>query len=229
MCGGHRRLCERLWTFLLSSLWEKKSDTDIKSWPGWSSNRVPLDPKSQSFQLSHEALDVFSWLKTLFVFGFFFYMNPWTIYKNVLHLIPQGNAREDSAKRASTRENMAARAQLFYRYDTYRRVSHNVVTMETNAIGWPLWLITFWYSEFEEIMSIPNSCAYSCSKIYRYQYVINQGGHPFALVSMVTTLWERVYTRGFYRYDTVTRELFSSVYHQNWKPRRIICMFSKTR
>ena len=43
----------------------------------------------------------------------------------------------------------------------YGRVSHNVVTMETNAIGWPLWLITFWswYSEFEEIMSIPNACA----------------------------------------------------------------------
>ena len=40
----------------------------------------------------------------------------------------------------------------------YRRVSHNVVTMETNAIGWPPWLITFWYSEFEEIMSIPNAC-----------------------------------------------------------------------
>ena len=24
MCGGHRRSCERLWNFLLSSLWEKK-------------------------------------------------------------------------------------------------------------------------------------------------------------------------------------------------------------
>ena len=36
-------------------------------------------------------------------------------------------------------------------------------------------------------------------------------------------------TRRFYRYETVTRELFSSVYHQNWKPRRIVSMFSKTR
>ena len=28
---------------------------------------------------------------------------------------------------------------------THRRVSHNVVTMATSAIGWPLWFITFWY------------------------------------------------------------------------------------
>ena len=27
----------------------------------------------------------------------------------------------------------------------HRRVSPNVVTMATSAIGWPLWLITFWY------------------------------------------------------------------------------------
>ena len=27
----------------------------------------------------------------------------------------------------------------------FRRVSHNVVTMETSAIGWPFWLIPFWY------------------------------------------------------------------------------------
>ena len=72
MCGGHRRWRERLWNFLLSSLWEKKSDTEIKSWPQWNSNRVPLDTKSQSFQLSHKALDEFRWLKRLFVFGFFF-------------------------------------------------------------------------------------------------------------------------------------------------------------
>ena len=32
---------------------------------------------------------------------------------------------------------------------------------------------------------------YSCSKIHRYQNVINQGGHPIALVSMVTTLCEK--------------------------------------
>ena len=32
---------------------------------------------------------------------------------------------------------------------------------------------------------------YNCSKIHRYQYVINQGGHPIALVSMVTTLCEK--------------------------------------
>ena len=79
MCGGHRRWCERLWNFLLSSLYEKKSDTEIKSWPRQNSNRVPLDPKSQSFQLSHRALDEFRWLKRLFVVGFFFYMDPWTI------------------------------------------------------------------------------------------------------------------------------------------------------
>ena len=27
----------------------------------------------------------------------------------------------------------------------YRLFSHNVVTMETSATGWPPWLITFWY------------------------------------------------------------------------------------
>ena len=31
---------------------------------------------------------------------------------------------------------------------------------------------------------------YNCSEINRYQNVINQGGHPIALVSMVTTLCE---------------------------------------
>ena len=56
---------------MLSSLWERKSDTEIKSWPRWNSSRVPLDPKSQSFQLVHEALDEFSWLKRLFMIGFF--------------------------------------------------------------------------------------------------------------------------------------------------------------
>ena len=76
MCGGHRRSCERLWIFLLPSLWEKKSDTELKSWLRWNSNRVPLEPKSQSFQLSHKALDVFTWLKRLFVFGFFFLYGP---------------------------------------------------------------------------------------------------------------------------------------------------------
>ena len=81
MCGGHRRSCERLWIFLLSSLWEKKSDTEIKSWLRWNSNRVPLEPKSQSFQLSHKALDVFSWLKRLFVFGFCFFV--WTREQSV--------------------------------------------------------------------------------------------------------------------------------------------------
>ena len=40
----------------------------MKSWPRWNSNRVPLDPKSQSFQLSHKALDESRWLKRLFVF-----------------------------------------------------------------------------------------------------------------------------------------------------------------
>ena len=51
---------------------------------------------------------------------------------------------------------------LSWKLELNRRVSHNVVTMETNAIGWPLWLITFWYSEFEEIMSIPNACTCAC-------------------------------------------------------------------
>ena len=58
--------------------WQAKM-ASIEIWIPWRnahkphSNRVdlPLDPKLQSFQLSHEALDVFSWLKRLFVFGFF--------------------------------------------------------------------------------------------------------------------------------------------------------------
>ena len=48
----------------------KKSETEIKSWPRWNSNLVPLDPKSQSLQLSHKALHEFRWLNRLFVFGF---------------------------------------------------------------------------------------------------------------------------------------------------------------
>ena len=47
-----------------------------------------------------------------------------------------------------------------------------------------------------------------CSKIHRYQYVINQGGHAIALVSMVTTPVKRVYIHGFSRaipYATIAR------------------------
>ena len=33
----------------------------------------------------------------------------------------------------------------FLRHTVNRLFSHNVVTMETSAIGWPPWLITFWY------------------------------------------------------------------------------------
>ena len=70
-----------------------------------------------------------------------------------------------------------------------QRVSHNLVTMEIIAIRWPLWLITFWHlwiwrnHEKWQCLSLCN-----CSDIQRYQNVINQGGHPFALASMVTTL-----------------------------------------
>ena len=34
---------------------------------------------------------------------------------------------------------------FFVEHHAYRRVSHNVVTMETSAIGWPPWLIVLWY------------------------------------------------------------------------------------
>ena len=37
--------------------------------------------------------------------------------------------------------------------------SHNVVTMETSAIGWPPWLITFWY-----LLISVNNCTCSCMK-----------------------------------------------------------------
>ena len=40
--------------------------------------------------------------------------------------------------------------QIYFRFiclpgNLYRLFSHNVVTMETSAIGWPPWLITYWY------------------------------------------------------------------------------------
>ena len=136
MRRGHRRSCERLWNVLLSSLWEKKKWHRNKELTAVEFEPGTLDPKSQSFQPSHEALDVFSWLKRLYMslVSFFFYMDPWATYKNVLHLIPHGNAREDSAKRASTRENMAARAQLFYRYDTYTRRFYRYETVARELI-----------------------------------------------------------------------------------------------
>ena len=64
--------------------------------------------------------------------------------------------------------------------------------METNAIGWPLWLITFWYLWIWR-NHVNSKCMYmyNCSKIHRYQYVVNQGGHPIALDSMVTKLCEK--------------------------------------
>ena len=65
-----------------------------------------------------------------------------------------------------------------------RLFSHNVVTMETSATGWPPWLITY--------LDLKKS---TCSDIvhghdsFRFRAIkMNQGGHPIALVSMVTTL-----------------------------------------
>ena len=74
----------------------------------------------------------------------------------------------------------------------YRRVSHNVVAIETSAIGWPPWLIPFWYLWIWR-NHVNASCMskYNFSEINRYQNVINQGGHPIALVSIVTTLCEK--------------------------------------
>ena len=75
--------------------------------------------------------------------------------------------------------------------DLYR-VSHYVVTIETGAIGWQRWLITFWYVWIWRIhVNAQCMSMYNCFEIQRYQNVINQGGHPIALVSMVTTLWEK--------------------------------------
>ena len=72
-----------------------------------------------------------------------------------------------------------------------RLFSHNVVTMETNAIGWPPWLITFWYDWISEQLYMLIILHISWFlQIQRYQNVINQSGHPVALVSMVTTIWE---------------------------------------
>ena len=74
-----RRQSPFMWktlNFFAALAMRKKSDTELKSWLRWNSNPVPLEPKSQSFQLSHKALDVFTWLKRLFVFGFFFFI--WT-------------------------------------------------------------------------------------------------------------------------------------------------------
>ena len=73
-----------------------------------------------------------------------------------------------------------------------RLFSHNVVTMETSAIGWPSWLITFWYlCIWRNHVNAQCMSMYNCFEIQRYQNVINQDGQPIALVSMVTTLWEK--------------------------------------
>ena len=73
----------------------------------------------------------------------------------------------------------------------YRLFSHNVVTMKTSAIGWPPWLITFWYLLIsEQLYMLMHETMTWFLQIQRYQNGINQGGHPIALVSMATTLCE---------------------------------------
>ena len=73
----------------------------------------------------------------------------------------------------------------------YRLFSHNVVTMETSAIGWPPWLITSWYLLIsEQLYMLMHEAMTWFLQIQRYQNGINQGGHPIALVSMATTLCE---------------------------------------
>ena len=74
----------------------------------------------------------------------------------------------------------------------YRRVSHDVVAIETSANGWPPWLIPFLYLWIWS-NHVHASCMsmYNCSEINRYRNVINKGGLPIALVSMVTTLCEK--------------------------------------
>ena len=63
--------------------------------------------------------------------------------------------------------------------------------METSAIGWPPWLITFWYLLIsEQLCLLMHEALTWFLQIQRYQNGINQGGHPIALVSMATTLCE---------------------------------------
>ena len=63
--------------------------------------------------------------------------------------------------------------------------------METSAIGWPPWLITFWYLLIsEQLYMLMHEAMTWFLQIQRYQNGINQGGHPIALVSMATTLCE---------------------------------------
>ena len=80
----------------------------------------------------------------------------------------------------------------------YRLFSHNVVAIETSAIGWPPWLITFWYPLIsEQLHMLMHEALTWFLQIQRYQNVINQGGHPIALVSMATTLCETRLLRAF--------------------------------
>ena len=70
MCRGHHRTCERLWNFSLSSLrkkkWHRNKElTMVEFEPGTAGSEITELPTK------HEALDEFSWLKRLFVFGFF--------------------------------------------------------------------------------------------------------------------------------------------------------------
>ena len=63
--------------------------------------------------------------------------------------------------------------------------------METSAIGWPPWLITFWYLLIsEQLYMLMHEAMTWFLQIQRYQNGINQGGHPIALFSMATTLCE---------------------------------------
>ena len=79
----------------------------------------------------------------------------------------------------------------------YRLFSHNAVTMETSVIGWPPWSITFRYLLSEQLYMLLHEALTCYLQIQRYQNVINQGGHPIALFSMVTTLRSLVYSGVF--------------------------------
>ena len=84
--------------------------------------------------------------------------------------------------------------------------------METSAIGWPPWLITFWYLLIsEQLYMLMHEAMTWFLQIQRYQNGINQGGHPNALVSMATTLSE---TRLYSPFDT----------KNYWKEKKWLCV-----
>ena len=104
--------------------------------------------------------------------------------------------------------------------ELYRRASHNVVAIETSAIGWPPWLIPFWYLWIWRNHVIASCMSmYNCSEINSYQNVINEGGHPIALVSMVTTLCEK----SLYSVCLCERVLFGV--WARWDMRQTTCFF----